>query len=82
MNGNRTIQKPALMDMSITPHLKTAIHNWFEAMRQFQVEPALQNQNRYEIATNELGQAISQWRVEQPELFEQFKFWFCAHVNG
>ena len=69
-------------DVTISLPLQLAIETWYEARLQFQREPMKQTQDTYSKATDELGQAFSQWKVEQPELVEQLRFWFEAHPEG
>ena len=81
MSETQAKQNPALVNTSISPRLEAAIRNWYQARYQFELESTKHNQDSYEIAFNELGQTISLWKIEQPELFEQFRFWFSAHLN-
>jgi hypothetical protein len=43
------------------------------------MEPVGQHQDAYCKATDELGQAFTHWQTEQPELAQQFGFWFDSH---
>jgi hypothetical protein len=54
---------------------------WYAARHRFQIKPVRHNQDAYNAATDDLGLAFSKWKVEQPELFEQFMFWFKAHES-
>lgn len=63
------------------PSLEKAIENWSIARRAVEDEPCMEHRNGYEVANNKLGQAISRWSVERPELVEQFRFWFAAHPD-
>lgn len=72
---------PTAVSTSISPRLEASIRDWYQSRHQFQFEPSNQNQDLYEKAFNELGKTISLWKIEQPELFEQFRFWFSAHLN-
>jgi hypothetical protein len=64
---------------TLSPSLENAVANWNKARFAVQDEPCREHLNGYNAATDELGQAIDQWRSEQPELFEQFGFWFKSH---
>jgi len=64
------------MEATLPASLENAITAWNRARHAVQDEPCMENRNGYEVSTNQLGQAISQWRTEQPDLFEQFGFWF------
>jgi transposase len=74
-------QSEQTQDVRISPSLDTAIAAWIAARHSFQSEPLKHNKNAYMEATDELGQAISQWQDEQPELAEQFALFFASH-NG
>jgi hypothetical protein len=63
-------------DVHISPSLDTAIAAWIAARHSFQSEPLKHNQNAYMEATDELGQAISAWAAEQPEVADEFATWF------
>jgi hypothetical protein len=81
MSETQAEQDPMPINPSICPQFEAAIRNWYGARRQFQFEPSEQNQDSYEMAFNELGQDISFWKLEQPELFEQFNLWFSTHAE-
>lgn len=59
----------------LVPDLGTAITTWHLARHRFQNERQKEYQDAYMKATDELGQSISAWQAEQPELFEQLRFW-------
>jgi hypothetical protein len=63
----------------ITPNLDLAIWVWNEALSACQHKLGEHYLDDYMKATDELGQAISQWQSEQPELAEQFRLWFKSH---
>jgi hypothetical protein len=62
-------------DANLSPHLQRTMETWYAARHRFQIEPVRQNCDAYDAATNALGQAFLRWKVEQPELFEQFRLW-------
>jgi hypothetical protein len=66
-------------EFHLAPNLATAISEWDTARHGFQNGRGMEHQDAYCKATDELGQAISRWRFEQPELFEQFKFRYEGH---
>jgi hypothetical protein len=79
MSDEHNQTKQLKMDAWLSPSLKSATRAWNVARHRYQIEPIREHLNGYDAATNVLGQAISLWRAEQPELVEQFRFWFAAH---
>lgn len=79
MNDEPTLQDALMRDPCFVPSLDAVAQTWFEARHQFQIERCRRNQNNYEKATFELGLAFSRWRDEEPEFFEQLRFWFNSH---
>lgn len=55
------------------------IKTWYRARHRYQIAPSERTQSDYEVATNELGLAFSEWSTQLPELVEQFAFWFRSH---
>lgn len=70
------------LDARLAPSFENAVTTWHVARHRFQNEPMRQHQNAYDKATDELGQAFSEWKAEQPELFEQFKMFFQSHPES
>lgn len=81
MNDELTLQDALRIDPCFVPSLDAVARAWFEARHRFQIEPCRQSQNDYEMATNELGQAFSRWSAEEPEFFEQLRFWIDSHPD-
>ena len=84
MEGNAmSVEQPLNNEMMLedcfVPGLETAIKAWYAARHRFQIEPVRQSQDAYNKSTFELGQAFSEWSTQQPELFEQVRFWFYSH---
>ena len=69
-------------NVCFAPSHETAILAWCVAWHAYHSEPSKNNLDAYNAATNELGQAFSQWHTEQPELFEQFRLWLIAHSGA
>ena len=67
---------------SHTPSLDNAVETWCAARHAYQSEPRKNHLDAYNAATFELGQAFSLWQAEQPERFEQFRFWLIAHSGA
>jgi hypothetical protein len=68
-------------DVRFSPTLDAAIAAWKKTRHEFENERSKNHQDTYMKATDELGQAISQWQGEQPELAEQFGSWFESHPS-
>ena len=68
--------------LEFAPDLATAMSARYAARHRFQIEPMRLHQDDYNAATDELGHAFSQWQAEQPELFEQLRFWLNAYPEG
>jgi hypothetical protein len=66
-------------NVCFAPSHETAILAWCVAWHAYHSEPSKNNLDAYNAATNEVGQAFSQWQAEQPELFEKFRLWLIAH---
>ena len=67
---------------SHTPSLDNAVETWCAARHAYQSEPRKNHLDAYNAASFELGQAFTRWQAEQPELFEQFRFWLIAHLGA
>jgi hypothetical protein len=78
---NRRIQKQSesVATLCLSPNLGGEIINWQKARIAFQHQRTKGNQDYYCRCSDELGQALCRWRVEQPELYEQFKMFFQSH---
>lgn len=61
------------------PSFDAVIKTWYRARHRYQIAPSERTQSDYEVATNELGLAFSEWSTQLPELVEQFRFWLQAH---
>ncbi len=61
------------------PCLEAAIINWNREFHNFQTQPSREHRGEYVKRCDELGQSISRWQVQQPELAEQFGYWFLSH---
>lgn len=61
------------------PCLEAAILNWNKAFHNYSAQPSKGHQDTYCKRCDELGQSISRWQLQQPELVEQFRFWFRSH---
>ena len=53
--------------------LATAISEWYGARQRFQNDPRKQLRDAYCKATDELGQALSQWWNPEPEFLAQLR---------
>lgn len=62
-------------EMTLSLRLQRAVETWYAARHRYKIEPMRQNCAAYDAATNVLGLAFSRWKVEQPELVEQFRLW-------
>lgn len=60
------------------PTLDAAIAVWETSRQAFQNEAGKEVRCAYMKATDELGQAISAWAAEQPEVADEFATWFDA----
>lgn len=60
------------------PSLLVAIASWHRARHAFENERSKEQQDSYCAATQALGQSIAEWQTANPELAEQFKFFFIA----
>ncbi len=69
-----------LATLCLSPALGGEIIHWNKTRIEFERQWTKQNQDRYCKSCDELGQALCQWRVEQPELFEQFALWFQSQA--
>jgi hypothetical protein len=78
MTDDQQITAP-MPDVTLSLQLQRAVETWYEARHRYQVVPMTQQHDAYNKATDELGQAFSQWKVEQPELIEQLRLWFATH---
>lgn len=79
MSNEQHQNEELTLEVALVPGLATAISEWYAARHRFQIERVRQHRDDYNKTTDELGQAFSQWQAEQPDLFEQFRFWFRAH---
>lgn len=64
------------------PCLEAAIINWNRAFHKCQTQPSKEHLGEYVQRCYQLGESISRWQVQQPELVEQFGFWFRAHSTS
>ena len=69
-------------NVCFAPSHETAILAWCVAWHAYHSEPSKNNLDAYNAATFELGQAFSLWQAEQPERFEQFRFWLRAQTGS
>jgi hypothetical protein len=81
LNSRAEKQTDMSSHLCLTPTLGTAIQDWYEARSGFQSQSAKDRLTAYCKATDELGQSIAAWQAEQPELAEQFRFWFHSHQD-
>lgn len=79
MNDKLTRQDALMQDPCFVPSLDAVAGTWLEARHNFQIERCKQTQDAYNKATFELGLAFSRWNAEEPEFFEQLRFWFNSH---
>lgn len=79
MNMRVQQQSEPKLNVYLVPKLEAATEAWYAARYAYQHEAGKGQQDAYESATNILGQAISHWQDEQPELAEQFGLWFISH---
>jgi len=70
--------QPLTQDVHFSPGLDVAIAAWKKAGHEFENERSNNHQDAYMKATDELGQAISAWVAEQPEVADEFATWFDA----
>jgi hypothetical protein len=82
MSDERYQNQQTTTPTSITPELEAAIGNWQEALARYKADPMRGRLDAYCKATDELGQAIDLWTHAQPELAEQFKFFFGANAGS
>jgi hypothetical protein len=61
------------------PCLEAAILNWHAARHAYQNEPSKSLRDVYSKRTFQLGLSISRWQAQQPELVQQFGYWFDSH---
>ncbi len=59
--------------------LEAAILNWTFAFHKCQTRPSREHLSEYVQRCFQLGDSISRWQLQQPELVEQFRFWFRSH---
>ena len=79
MRVRALLQDEQTQDALFSTSLDAAIAAWLVARHAFQNEAGERQRDKYEATTNELGQAIAAWRAEQPEIAEQFGWWFLSH---
>lgn len=61
------------------PCIEAAILNWYSAFRNYRAQPSREHQGEYCRESHRLGQSISRWQAQQPELVQQFGYWFDSH---
>lgn len=64
------------------PCLEAAIFNGYRAFHECQSQPTREHQGEYFKRCDELGQSISRWQAQQPELVEQFRRWFETNSSS
>jgi hypothetical protein len=79
MNDEQSGQGELTLDAFLVPSLDAAVEAWYEARHRFQNEPVRQNQDNYDAAVNELGQALSEWSAQLPGFREQLSLWLDSH---
>lgn len=77
VNEREIPRNSALVDHA--PCIEAAIMNWNMAFHKCQTQPSREHQGEYVKRCDELGQSIARWQAQQPELVEQFGYWFLAH---
>ena len=76
MNNRSKEQTILVLGGDQAPCLEAALINWNKAFHNFQTQPSREHQIDYCKRCDELGQSISRWQAQQPELVEQFGFYF------
>jgi hypothetical protein len=79
MKKNAVQQIEVKMDVGLVSNLEAGVAAWCAATHQFQNEPYKNHRDEYNAATDVLGQRLSMWQCEEPELAEQFGLWFMSH---
>ena len=79
MNSHSKEQTKLILGGGHVPRLEAAILNWNMAFNKCQSQPSSEHQGEYVKRCDELGQSISRWQAQQPELVEQFGLWFLSH---
>ncbi len=75
-------QNERTRESHFSPNLDSAIQAWLVSRLQFQNQAGDEQRDAYMKFTDKLGQSISLWQVEQPELAEQFGLWFLSHLEA
>jgi hypothetical protein len=79
MNIEQELRSELSIDGRHVPSFDAVIWTWYRTRHRYQIAPSERTQSDYEIMTNELGLAFSEWSTQLPGLVEQLRLWLDSH---